>query len=116
MEKEKLEEAKKTFEEDQDKFKKFMSELNERTEKSSNDVKELMTEKANRIKDIVVIEQEIAQNKSDVKKIEESLIMYKQHKKFLDIVAISAGRKQPQNILKSSEPTSSLAISPDKSK
>jgi len=41
--------------------------------------------------------------------------MFKQHKKFLDVVAISAGKKQAKNILKDSERSSSMAKSPDKS-
>ena len=49
MEKEKLEEAQKTFAEDQDKFKKYMSDLNEKTEKTAEEVKKLMIEKAGRI-------------------------------------------------------------------
>jgi len=45
MEKEKLEEARKTFDEDQDKFKKYMADLNEKAEKTAEDVKKLVNEK-----------------------------------------------------------------------
>jgi len=46
MEREKLEEAKKTFEEDQDKFKKYMTDLNDKTEKTTEEVKRLINDKA----------------------------------------------------------------------
>ena len=49
MEKEKLEEAKKTFEEDQDKFKKYMADLNDKAEKTADDVKKLINEKGSRV-------------------------------------------------------------------
>lgn len=56
MEKEKLEEAKKTFEEDQDKFKKYMTNLNEDAERVVENVKKLLAEKAVKVQDIANIE------------------------------------------------------------
>ena len=49
MEKEKLVEAKKTFDEDEDKFKKYMTDLNDKAEKTADDVKKLINEKTVRI-------------------------------------------------------------------
>eukprot|EP00347_Sterkiella_histriomuscorum_P005172 403357620 len=75
MEKEKLEEAKKTFDEDRDKFQKYMEDLNRKAEETATDIK-------------------IQKKKSKIKQIDEKLVVYKQHKAFLDLLAISAGKKQ----------------------
>lgn len=76
MEKEKLVEAKKTFDEDEDKFKKYMTDLNDKAEKTADDVKKLINEKTVRIQEINSLEQEISNIKSDVKKIDENLVLY----------------------------------------
>jgi hypothetical protein len=52
MEKEKLEEARKTFEEDQDKFKKYVEDLHRKADETAEEVKKLVQEKSNRISDI----------------------------------------------------------------
>lgn len=49
MEREKLEEARKTFDEDQDKFKKYMSDLNEKAEKTAEEVKKLINFKGEKV-------------------------------------------------------------------
>jgi SMC interacting uncharacterized protein involved in chromosome segregation len=49
MEREKLEEAKKTFDEDKDKFQKYMDDLNIRAEKTAEAVKSLTNEKNEKI-------------------------------------------------------------------
>lgn len=51
-----------------------------------------------------------------MKKIEETLLLYKQHKKFLDVVAISAQKKSAKNKLKlgSGSSGSGKGISPEK--
>lgn len=45
MEREKLEEAKKTFDEDKDKFQKYMDDLNRKAEETANEVAKLTNEK-----------------------------------------------------------------------
>ena len=45
MEKEKLEEAKKTFDEDKDKFQKYMDDLNRKAEETTLEVQRLTNEK-----------------------------------------------------------------------
>jgi SMC interacting uncharacterized protein involved in chromosome segregation len=45
MEREKLEEAKKTFDEDKDKFQKYMDDLNRKAEETANEVSKLTNEK-----------------------------------------------------------------------
>lgn len=115
MEREKLEEAKKTFEEDQDKFKKYMTDLNDKTEKTTEEVKRLINDKAQKIQEIANIEMQIQEIKSEAKKIEESLTLYKQHKKFLDVLAISAGKKKAQKQVSKGD-SSKIAFSPDKGK
>lgn len=45
MEREKLEEAKKTFDEDKDKFQKYMDDLNRKAEETAEEVKKLNNDK-----------------------------------------------------------------------
>lgn len=52
MEKEKLEEAKKTFDEDKDKFQKYMDDLNRKAEETALDVQRLTNEKNERMEKI----------------------------------------------------------------
>lgn len=46
MEKEKLDEARKTFEEDKDKFDKYMDDLNKKADQTTEEVKMLINEKS----------------------------------------------------------------------
>lgn len=94
MEKEKLEEAKKTFEEDKDKFTKYMDDLTKKAGETAEEVKRLTAVKNEKIQNITRLAQEIQKKKSKIKKIDEELAVYKQHKQFLDTLAISAGKKQ----------------------
>lgn len=95
MEKEKLEEAKKTFDEDKDKFQKYMDDLNRKAEETAEDVKRLTNDKNEKLSMISGMQQGIQKKKSKIKKIEEELTIFKQHKQFLDTLAVSAGKKQP---------------------
>lgn len=52
MEKEKLDEARKTFEEDKDKFEKYMKDLNEKADRTAEEVKSLINDKAMKIAEI----------------------------------------------------------------
>ena len=52
MEKEKLEEAKKTFDEDKDKFQKYMDDLNRKAEETALEVQRLTNEKNERMEKI----------------------------------------------------------------
>ena len=49
MEREKLEEAKKTFDEDKDKFQKYMDDLNRKAEETAQEVQKLTQDKNEKI-------------------------------------------------------------------
>lgn len=56
MEKEKLDEARKTFEEDKEKFDLYMKELNKKADDISNQVKDMMADKAKKIAEITTLQ------------------------------------------------------------
>ncbi|CDW82053.1 UNKNOWN [Stylonychia lemnae] len=103
MEKEKLEEAKKTFDEDKDKFQKYMDDLNRKAEETALDVQRLTNEKNERMEKIQQLQINIQKKKSKIKQIDEKLVVFKQHKYFLDTLAISAGKKQPRTAAQRAE-------------
>lgn len=67
MEKEKLEEAKKTFEEDKDKFTKYMDDLNRKAEETAADVLRFTNEKNEKMDRIQQLQIKIQQKKSEIK-------------------------------------------------
>jgi SMC interacting uncharacterized protein involved in chromosome segregation len=93
MEREKLEEAKKTFDEDKDKFQKYMDDLNRKAEETAQDVQRLTSEKNEMMDRIQQLQLKIQKKKSKIKQIDEKLVVFKQHKHFLDTLAVSAGKK-----------------------
>lgn len=94
MEKEKLEQAKKTFAEDSDKFAKYKKDLRDTTKDVQQQIETAGKEKNARVADIKLIEAEIVSKDAEIKKIEETLILCKQRKAFLDELAVSAGLKK----------------------
>lgn len=102
MEQEKLDEAKKFLQEDNVKFEQLANDnereakkAGEAVTKKSDDKKEL----ANKITELAAEE---VQKDTQIKKYEDDLVIYKEHKKFLDILAIQANRK-PYNPRKKGE-------------
>lgn len=88
MEQEKLDEAKKFLQEDNVKFEQLANDnereakkAGEAVTKKSDDKKEL----ANKITELAAEE---VQKDTQIKKYEDDLVKYKEHKKFLDILAI----------------------------
>jgi len=88
MEQEKLDEAKKFLQEDNVKFEQLANDnereakkAGEAVTKKSDDKKEL----ANKITELAAEE---VQKDTQIKKYEDDLVIYKEHKKFLDILAI----------------------------
>jgi SMC interacting uncharacterized protein involved in chromosome segregation len=59
MEREKLEEAKKTFDEDKDKFQKYMDDLNRKAEETADQVKTLTNDKNDKLSNISKLLQKI---------------------------------------------------------
>lgn len=96
MEKEKLEDAKKTFEEDRDKFKKYMHDLNQKAVETAAEVTEHTNIKNDLIAKMSQLQAAIQKKKSKIKKIDEELIVFKKHKGFLDRLAINAKKKIPK--------------------
>ena len=97
MEKEKLDEAIKTFLEDKDKFTKYMEDLNKKAEETTQEVQKLTNEKNEKLDNINLLQQKIQKKKSKMKQIDEKLVVFKYHKKFLDNLAIDSGRKIPKD-------------------
>ena len=93
MEKEKLEEAKKTFDEDKDKFQKYIDDLERKAQETAQQVKDQTVKKNKCMQDITELQTEIYKKSSRIKKINEELLVYKQYKVFLDGLAEFAGKK-----------------------
>lgn len=77
MEKEKLEEAKKTFDEDRDKFQKYMEDLNRKAEETAAEVQRLTNEKNERMEKIQNLQLKIQKKKSKIKQHDEKLVVCK---------------------------------------
>jgi len=93
MEKEKLEEAKKTFEEDRDKFQKYLDDLTRKADETASEVQRFTNDKNERLEEIAQLQLKIQKKKSKIKQIKEKLVVFKQHKEFLDTLAVTAGKK-----------------------
>ena len=95
MEKDKLEEGKKTFQEDRDKYEKFKLDLTakgQQTEDEVRAVQRLIEESTTQIAQLKKLEAEQASKES---KVEEEIVLHKASKKFLDLLAIASGEKKP---------------------
>lgn len=93
MEKEKLEQAKKTFAEDSDKFHKYQKDLRDTTKDVQQEYEKAVQDKNTKIAEIKLIESEIISIDMEIKRVEDNLGVCKQRKGFLDELAISAGFK-----------------------
>ena len=97
MEKEKLEEGRKTFEEDKEKYEKFKMDLQAKSQQTDEEVKRVIKQidsLAQEINDFKKMEQEID---SKMQKVEDEMTLHKKNKKFLDLIAIAAKHKKPKN-------------------
>ena len=94
MEKEKLDEAKKFLEEDREKFEKLMNDSEKYAKSVADEVKMKQRIKQDLIKQKEEIESKIAQREATIKKHDDDLTVQKQHKHFLDILAMQAGKKK----------------------
>ena len=112
MEREKLEEAKKTFEEDRDKFQKYMDDLTRKAEETALEVQKLTNEKNERISTQNNLLMDIQATRSEIKRLEEQLVVHKQRKRFLDTLAVSAGRKQENKVEEKRQRTESNKFTP----
>ncbi len=112
MEREKLEQAKKTFAEDSDKYHKYKKDLRDTTKDVQQEHEKAVVEKNSKIGEIKRLEADIISKDMEIKRIEDNLTLCKQRKAFLDELAISAGKKtavKPKQVAKKAE---SLVIAP----
>ena len=93
MEKEKLEEAKKTFHEDKDKYEKYKNDLNEQSVKAEDKLRKMQKLAEKETLAINQLEKQEGQINSQMSKCQDDLKGHKKHKKFLDLLAIDAGKK-----------------------
>ena len=94
MEKEKLEQAKKTFAEDSDKFEKYKKDLFDTTKEVQQEYEKAVLDRNGRVAEIKRIEGDIVAKEMEIKKIEETVQLCKMRKGFLDELAVSAGKKE----------------------
>ena len=88
MEQEKLDEAKKFLQEDNVKFEQLASDNEREAKKAGEAVTKKSDDKKDLMKKIAELEAEEIQKDTQIKKYEDDLVVYKEHKKFLDILAI----------------------------
>ena len=103
MEQEKIDLARKGIEEDKERFQKIMDDSKKNLDRVKEELKIAGYEKNNLNKKIAALEADIALKDNSIKKVEDDLIQDKINKHFLDILAIQAGLKEPQE--KSQEPS-----------
>ena len=93
MEKEKLEQAKKTFAEDSDKFHKYKKDLRDTTKDVQQEYEKAVADKNAKVAEIKRIEGKIISKDMEIKRVEDNLTLCMTRKAFLDELAISAGKK-----------------------
>ena len=97
MEREKLDEGRKTFQEDTEKYEKFKMDLQARSQKTEDEVRKVQKE-IERLQSVInEYKKQEAQLISEDSKFLEELQGHKQHKRFLDLLAIGAKLKRPVN-------------------
>lgn len=97
MEEEKLEEAKRTFEEDVEKFNRYIEELENRANEAMEAAKKTTKIKNEKSDQIATITSRIQEKESESKKIEEILDEFSGYKEFLDDLSCYAGKKKNLN-------------------
>lgn len=88
MEQEKLDEAQKFLEEDKEKFDKLMNDTEKLKKSSLDEAKAKALEKQKLQKQIEDLNAKIIQKQGQLIKYDDDLALYKQQKKFLDVLAI----------------------------
>ena len=95
MEREKLDEGRKTFQEDKEKYDKFKMDLQAKSAKTEEEVGKVQKEIAKFQNKINDLKKDEAQLISEDSKYQEELQGHKYNKKFLDLLAIGAKIKMP---------------------
>ena len=97
MEREKLDEGRKTFQEDKEKYEKFKMDLHSKGMATEEEVRSVAQKIEQLVNSINELKKEEAEVQSKMSKVDEEIQSHKQHKKFLDLIAIAAGEKKPIN-------------------
>jgi predicted transcriptional regulator len=97
MEKEKLDDGKKIFQEDKDKYEKFKMDQQAKQTKTEDETREQNRKIEWLLTQINQLKKQESEIVSEESKILEELLVCKQHKKFLDLLAIGKGEKAFQN-------------------
>ena len=99
MEEEKLEEAKRTFNEDCEKFNKYLEDQQNKATQAAEVAKSMGKHKNELFEETLGINKQIQEIKSEIKKVEETLGVYSAHREFLNELADYAGKKKKRKSL-----------------
>lgn len=94
MEEEKLQEAQRTFEEDCEKFNKYLEDQQNKATHASEVTKNLTKQKNDLFEEMLGINKQIQDVKTEIKKVGETLSVYKGHREFLEEIAEFVGKKK----------------------
>ena len=108
MEKEKLNDGMKAFQEDKDKYEKYKIDLQQKQLQTEEAVRDVAKQCEKLLAEISQLKKEEATDISQESKFNEELQAFKQHKKLLDLLAISAKKKQPEPQRKGKPATTAL--------
>jgi len=97
MEKEKLDEGKKTFQEDKEKYEKFKMDLQAKSHQTEEEVRNVQWKIEQLSQEINELKKSEQEFDSKMQKVEDEITLHKKHKKFLDLIAIASKNKEPVN-------------------
>jgi len=97
MEKEKLEEGKKTFQEDREKYEKFKLDLTAKSQQTEDELKAVQSRTDRLTAEINELKKQESELTSKESKLEEEILTHKASKKFLDLLTIASKIKKPVN-------------------
>lgn len=97
MEKEKLDEGKKTFQDDKEKYEKFKMDLQAKSHQTEEEVRKVQLQIENLTNLINELKKQKQEFDSRSQKVEDEITLHKKHKKFLDLIAIASKNKVPVN-------------------
>lgn len=95
MEKEKLDEGKKTFQEDKEKYEKFKMDLQAKSHQTEEEVRNVQMKIERLAQDINEFKKKEQELDSKMQKADDEIHNHKKHKKFLDLIAIMSKNKEP---------------------
>lgn len=111
MEQDKVKQAQRYLKEQREECEKMMFEHQNHHKSCQDVVRKAVQAKGKLIKEAEELEHKIAAKETEIKRLNDDLVTFKSHKRFLDILAIQAGLKPytPKMILHSNESSTRLA-------